>query len=725
MDYEKLKEVIAKQIKKNGRGEITGPILQASLLAMVDSLGEVYPQTYTDEQKAQARANIDALANYDGEITKEKLSAEVQAILDDVANKQNITDESLATIAKTIVGAINEVYKGGLEDGSIATNKIEDGAVTEDKLAPLSVSSKKIKYKTIGASKLGEKSVTEPKLSNELVAKVNNNVKTVEQALTDEEIAQASKNLKLRDDSGNFFADKKTYDAVAKLVPKPQFSVFGTKCIQNTFGEYCNHIKFGNCCVSNKIKRQCDNNLFGNKCVSNLIGDYCQGNTFGNCCENNELGVHCNGNTFGNFCNDNKLGDYCQGNTFGNFCTGNEFGVCIMASKIDDGVSYVQLKSNAIPEKSTVAYIHILSGVQGESSTEKLVINIPDECLNSFRTLIITTKVTNGSPSTPEDLVMYYADEVVDKQNKQDSTLETTSKEVVGAINELFNGGVKNNSITTEKLKDQAVTTDKIADNSITMSKLKKALSSFPDIGMAVYHQMKVVLSGYGIKGSYTMESNGVTITSSNALEAVDTMTRKLGAVASFWISEPKDEDGHTNEYLGIITSVNMPTMEITAIVRHYGTRKDYFVTIKNYKFATKICLTDQLPKIASLETDVTNLQGKVEAKIKVLSSGTDLKKDVTEAGIYILSGTATYLNAPNNWEHYNAAILIVTGDNSDSYNRGKTILGFQTGSRYPFAATLRNNEWVETDLETALKGKLDSTSTLSDTEVNNIWDNN
>lgn len=166
MVYEKLKEVIAKKIKENGRGEITGSILQAVLMAMVDSLGEVYPQTYTDEQKAQARVNIDALSNYDGEITKEKLSAEVQAILDDVANKQNITDESLATIAKTIVGAINEVYKGGLEDASIATNKIEDGAVTtdkiadeavtEDKLASQSVSSKKIKDATIGASKLAQ-----------------------------------------------------------------------------------------------------------------------------------------------------------------------------------------------------------------------------------------------------------------------------------------------------------------------------------------------------------------------------------------------------------------------------------------------------------------------------------------------------------------------------------------------------------------------------------------
>lgn len=134
MDYEKLKEVIAKQIKENGQREITGPVLQAVLMAMVDSLGEVYPHTYTDEEKAQARANIDALSNYDGEITKEKLSLEVQAILNDVANKQNISDATLATIAKTIVGAINEVYNGGLKDASIATSKIEDGAITEPKL---------------------------------------------------------------------------------------------------------------------------------------------------------------------------------------------------------------------------------------------------------------------------------------------------------------------------------------------------------------------------------------------------------------------------------------------------------------------------------------------------------------------------------------------------------------------------------------------------------------
>lgn len=202
MDYEKLKEVIAKKIKENGREEITGPVLQMVLMAMVDSLGEVYPQTYTEEQKAQARANIDALSNYDGAITKEKLSAEVQAILNDVANKQNITDESLATIAKTIVGAINEVYNGGLKDASIATSKIKDeavtepkladGVVTEDKLASSSVTNAKIANASVSEEKIADNSIstakvkdgaiTEPKLDADLVNVITSAVQPAELA---------------------------------------------------------------------------------------------------------------------------------------------------------------------------------------------------------------------------------------------------------------------------------------------------------------------------------------------------------------------------------------------------------------------------------------------------------------------------------------------------------------------------------------------------------------
>ena len=160
---------IKSKINDNHKQAVTGGILQGVLVDMVKSLCEVYPQTYTDEEKAQARANIDALSNHNGEITKEKLSLEVQAILNDVANKQNISDATLATIAKTIVGAINEVYKGGLEDASIATSKIKDGAITDAKIANGAVTTPKIANDAVTTEKVYDGAITEPKLDTDLV----------------------------------------------------------------------------------------------------------------------------------------------------------------------------------------------------------------------------------------------------------------------------------------------------------------------------------------------------------------------------------------------------------------------------------------------------------------------------------------------------------------------------------------------------------------------------
>ena len=173
---------IKSKINDNHKQAVTGGILQGVLVDMVKSLCEVYPQTYTDEEKAQARANIDALSNHNGEITKEKLSLEVQAILNDVANKQNISDATLATIAKTIVGAINEVYKGGLEDASIATSKIKDGAVTDAKIANGAVTTPKIANDAVTTEKVNDGAITEPKLDTDLVNIITSAVQPAELA---------------------------------------------------------------------------------------------------------------------------------------------------------------------------------------------------------------------------------------------------------------------------------------------------------------------------------------------------------------------------------------------------------------------------------------------------------------------------------------------------------------------------------------------------------------
>ena len=361
-----------------------------------------------------------------GSITKDMIDA---SVLD---AKQNITDESLTTISKTIVGAINEVYKGDLKDASITTSKIEDGAVTEGKLASSSVTNEKIADNAVTNEKVNDGAITEPKLDTTLQAKVNNNVKVVEQALTDAQIAIASKNLKLRDDKGNFFADRTSYDAIAALEQKPTDSVFGVGCTGNTFD------------------RSCFENVFGDFCSNNTMGSNNRFNVYGNHCNNNVTGMNCSYNKFELCASDNVLGSEviaCIIRGSHNKISGY-FLRCVFEC------SYVEIKNSLVPGPRTIyaQHIHILSGVQGKSSTERLVINIPDEYLNSSRELIITTKRTDGGPSNPEDLVMYYADEVVDKQNKQDTTLATTSKEVVGAINELFNGGVKDKSIDAGKL---------------------------------------------------------------------------------------------------------------------------------------------------------------------------------------------------------------------------------------------------------------------------------
>lgn len=56
---------IKSKINDNQKQAITGGILQGVLVDMVKSLCEVYPQTYTEDEKAQARANIDVLSDYE------------------------------------------------------------------------------------------------------------------------------------------------------------------------------------------------------------------------------------------------------------------------------------------------------------------------------------------------------------------------------------------------------------------------------------------------------------------------------------------------------------------------------------------------------------------------------------------------------------------------------------------------------------------------------------
>lgn len=212
---ELLKASIRSAIKANGNEEITGDILQQTLVAIVDALGKGYqfmggatPTTDpgTPDQKVCYLAmqqgvypNFYDLEVGNNEIAIMMYDSQWQGITITMGDKQDKIDYNLQTNSKEIVGAINEVYNGGVKDKSITSEKIADKAVTEDKLASQSVSSRTIKDATIGTSKLGVNSVTEAKIANDLRNKVNNNVKTIVQALTDTQKAQARKNIGIPD----------------------------------------------------------------------------------------------------------------------------------------------------------------------------------------------------------------------------------------------------------------------------------------------------------------------------------------------------------------------------------------------------------------------------------------------------------------------------------------------------------------------------------------------
>ena len=82
--------------------------------------------------------NPDAIQ--DGSITQEMIDASV------LNAKQNITDDSLTTTTKTIVGAINELFNGGVKDKSIEVGKLAQAV--QDTLGKVGMSVKKIEEDT-------------------------------------------------------------------------------------------------------------------------------------------------------------------------------------------------------------------------------------------------------------------------------------------------------------------------------------------------------------------------------------------------------------------------------------------------------------------------------------------------------------------------------------------------------------------------------------------------
>lgn len=112
---------------------------------------------------------------------------------------------------------IGESWLSGivLKDESIDASKLQNGSVTKSKLEPAiqdlldgAVTTDKIKDGAVTKDKIGAGAVSIDKLNTDLQAKVNDNVKYVEQNLTAEQKAQARKNIDV---------DYLTEDEVANL----------------------------------------------------------------------------------------------------------------------------------------------------------------------------------------------------------------------------------------------------------------------------------------------------------------------------------------------------------------------------------------------------------------------------------------------------------------------------------------------------------------------------
>ena len=58
MAYENLKSAIKQAIKQNGNQEITGPILQSTLLSVVDNIPEVVQETGEAEDKVMSQKAV-------------------------------------------------------------------------------------------------------------------------------------------------------------------------------------------------------------------------------------------------------------------------------------------------------------------------------------------------------------------------------------------------------------------------------------------------------------------------------------------------------------------------------------------------------------------------------------------------------------------------------------------------------------------------------------------
>ena len=146
-----------------------------------------------------------------------------------------------------------------------------------------------------------------------------------------------------------------------------------------------------------------------------------------------------------------------------------------------------------------------------------------------------------------------------------------------------------------------------------------------------------------------------------------------------------------------------------------------------------------EVGKLAQAVQDTLKMVGTNVKEISYKSMGDKIPNidDITETGIYILPNGekyngSTYSNLPVDLRYSNVKLLIVSPTSQSGGDQRQTLIAINNSAlvgictREARTSTgFINLPFYHTSIQSAIEGKLDNTSSLTDTEVNNIWDNN
>lgn len=145
-----------------------------------------------------------------------------------------------------------------------------------------------------------------------------------------------------------------------------------------------------------------------------------------------------------------------------------------------------------------------------------------------------------------------------------------------------------------------------------------------------------------------------------------------------------------------------------------------------------------EVGKLAQAVQDTLKMVGTNVKEISYKSMGDKIPNidDITETGIYILPNGekyngSTYSNLPVDLRYSNVKLLIVSPTSQSGGPQRQTLIAINNSSLVGICTREANMTgfvsvpFSYTSIQSAIEGKIDNTSTLTDTEVNTIWDNN